>query len=179
LIISFKPTAVRLVERPDDDVLDRVFFALSDPSRRAILERLDTGPLLVSELAAPFKISLQPVSRRIQVLVYGLALVVREQQSVWHDPGRGFVRHIVSPPSGALSVEIIRCELAAHQSIFYERPPVTGQEHHLMMLSGALTVSVEDETYRLKEGDCLRYRLFGSSRFVTGRSAASYFLALS
>jgi len=49
--------------------LDRVFFALSDPVRRAILTRLDAGPLLVSELAAPFAISLQAVSRHIQVLV--------------------------------------------------------------------------------------------------------------
>jgi DNA-binding transcriptional ArsR family regulator len=54
---------------PDEAVLDRVFFALSDPVRRAILERLDGGALLVSELAAPFNISLQAVSRHIQVLV--------------------------------------------------------------------------------------------------------------
>jgi DNA-binding transcriptional ArsR family regulator len=53
----------------EDDLLDLVFFALSDPIRRAILERLDDGPLLVSELAAPFDISLQAVSRHIQVLV--------------------------------------------------------------------------------------------------------------
>ena len=49
--------------------LDRVFFALSDPVRRAILERLDGEALLVSELAEPFAISLQAVSRHIQVLV--------------------------------------------------------------------------------------------------------------
>ena len=49
--------------------LDRVFSALSDPVRRAILERLDGQDLLVSELAAPFSISLQAVSRHIQVLV--------------------------------------------------------------------------------------------------------------
>jgi DNA-binding transcriptional ArsR family regulator len=49
--------------------LDRVFFALSDPVRRAILERLGEEALLVSELAAPFDISLQAVSRHIQVLV--------------------------------------------------------------------------------------------------------------
>jgi len=49
--------------------LDRVFFALSDPVRRQILERLDGRALLVSELAAPFEISLQAVSRHIQVLV--------------------------------------------------------------------------------------------------------------
>ena len=51
------------------EVLDRVFFALSDPVRRAILERLGEQALLVSELAAPFDISLQAVSRRIHVLV--------------------------------------------------------------------------------------------------------------
>jgi DNA-binding transcriptional ArsR family regulator len=49
--------------------LDAVFFALSDPVRRAILERLDGKALLVSELASPFQISLQAVSRHIQVLV--------------------------------------------------------------------------------------------------------------
>ena len=56
---------------PEDEaaLLDRVFFALSDPSRRAILERLDERPCLVSELAAPFDISLQAVSRHVQVLV--------------------------------------------------------------------------------------------------------------
>lgn len=49
--------------------LDQVFFALSDPVRRQILERLDGQALLVSELAASFDISLQAVSRHIQVLV--------------------------------------------------------------------------------------------------------------
>ncbi len=53
----------------DSEMLDRVFFALADPARRAILERLDGRELLVSELAAPFDISLQAVSRHIQVLV--------------------------------------------------------------------------------------------------------------
>src|SRR5438445_10218820 len=51
------------------DALDAVFFALSDPVRRAILERLDERSLLVSEVAAPFAISLQAVSRHIHVLV--------------------------------------------------------------------------------------------------------------
>jgi DNA-binding transcriptional ArsR family regulator len=49
--------------------LDLVFAALSDPIRRQILERLDGEALLVSELATPFDISLQGVSRHIQVLV--------------------------------------------------------------------------------------------------------------
>ena len=52
-----------------DGRLDALFFALSDPVRRRILERLDGQALLVSEIAAPFDISLQAVSRHIQVLV--------------------------------------------------------------------------------------------------------------
>ncbi len=56
-------------EHDQPDLLNRVFFALSDSTRRAILERLNEGPLLVSELAEPFEISLQAVSRHIQVLV--------------------------------------------------------------------------------------------------------------
>ena len=56
-------------EHTEAEALDAVFFALSDPVRRAILERLDGQALLVSEIAAPFGISLQAVSRHIQVLV--------------------------------------------------------------------------------------------------------------
>src|SRR5216110_2390064 len=56
-------------ERSAEAVLDRVFAALADPVRRAVLARLDGEDLLVSELAAPFDISLQAVSRHIQVLV--------------------------------------------------------------------------------------------------------------
>lgn len=52
-----------------DATLDRVFFALSDPLRRALLDRLAQGPATVGELAAPHPVSLQAVSRHIQVLV--------------------------------------------------------------------------------------------------------------
>src|SRR5215831_2393800 len=49
--------------------LNLVFAALSDPVRREILDRLDGHDLLVSEVAAHFPISLQAISRHIQVLV--------------------------------------------------------------------------------------------------------------
>jgi len=64
---------------PETELLDRVFFALSDPVRRAILEKLDEGSLLVSEVAEPFAISLQAVSRHIQVLAR--AGLVRQERS--------------------------------------------------------------------------------------------------
>src|SRR5262249_3947064 len=65
-------TGLRLAEgaaADEEGRLDTVFAALSDPVRRAILMRLDGSDLLVSEIAAPFDISLQAVSRHIQVLV--------------------------------------------------------------------------------------------------------------
>jgi len=63
----------------DEDRLDQVFSALADPVRRAILVALDGRELLVSEIAAPFAISLQAVSKHIQVLVR--AGLVRQERT--------------------------------------------------------------------------------------------------
>lgn len=49
-------------------VLDDVFSALADPSRRAMVERLGAGPATVSELAAPLNMSLAAVVQHVQVL---------------------------------------------------------------------------------------------------------------
>jgi DNA-binding transcriptional ArsR family regulator len=51
-----------------DDQLDLVFSALADRTRRAILTRLATGAATVNELAEPFPISLQAVSKHLKVL---------------------------------------------------------------------------------------------------------------
>ncbi|MFT3926643.1 MAG: metalloregulator ArsR/SmtB family transcription factor [Myxococcales bacterium] len=49
-------------------VVDQVFTALGDPTRRAIVERLVQGPTSVSDLAKPFGISLAAVMQHLQVL---------------------------------------------------------------------------------------------------------------
>jgi DNA-binding transcriptional ArsR family regulator len=57
--------------RSDDEAetgLDRAFLALADPVRRAIVARLSRGPATVNELAEPFDITKQAVSKHIQVL---------------------------------------------------------------------------------------------------------------
>jgi DNA-binding transcriptional ArsR family regulator len=48
--------------------LDRTFAALSDPTRREILKRLAKGDATVGELAEPFPVSLQAVSKHLKVL---------------------------------------------------------------------------------------------------------------
>lgn len=52
----------------DEEQLDRAFTALGDPVRRALIARLSRGEATVNELAEPFTITKQAVSRHIQVL---------------------------------------------------------------------------------------------------------------
>jgi DNA-binding transcriptional ArsR family regulator len=52
----------------DEEALNRAFTALGDPVRRAIVARLSRGEATVNELAEPFAITKQAISRHIQVL---------------------------------------------------------------------------------------------------------------
>ncbi|WP_411376402.1 ArsR/SmtB family transcription factor [Arthrobacter sp. MPF02] len=52
----------------NSEALDLAFMALADPVRRSIIARLSRGPATVNELAEPFEISKQAVSKHIQVL---------------------------------------------------------------------------------------------------------------
>ncbi|HJV04913.1 MAG TPA: metalloregulator ArsR/SmtB family transcription factor [Actinomycetota bacterium] len=64
------------------DTLDRTFAALADPTRRAILARLAAGEATVTELAAPFDISLPAVSKHLKVLERA-GLVARGRERQW------------------------------------------------------------------------------------------------
>jgi DNA-binding transcriptional ArsR family regulator len=57
-----------MMEAAPEARLDRTLVALADPTRRAILERLSQGEARVTELAAPFSISLNSVSKHIRML---------------------------------------------------------------------------------------------------------------
>lgn len=60
--------------------LDTTFAALADPTRRAILARLTEGQATVTEIAAPFDISLPAVSRHLKVLE-GAGLIARGREA--------------------------------------------------------------------------------------------------
>ena len=64
------------------ETLDRTFAALADPTRRAILARLASGQASVTELAAPFSMSLPAVSKHLKVLERA-GLVVRGRRAQW------------------------------------------------------------------------------------------------
>jgi DNA-binding transcriptional ArsR family regulator len=76
--------------------IDRVFHALGDPTRRAILDRLSRGPLSVSRLAEPLDITLTAVAQHLQVL---------EESGLVHTEKVGRVRTCRIEPTGFTVLE--------------------------------------------------------------------------
>jgi DNA-binding transcriptional ArsR family regulator len=66
----------------ETDILSTTFAALADPTRRAILARLATGQATVTELAAPFDLSLPAISKHLKVLQRA-RLVEQGRQAQW------------------------------------------------------------------------------------------------
>ena len=67
---------------PASDTLSTTFFALADPTRRAILARLTSGAATVKELSAPFEMSGPAVSKHLRVLERA-GLVQRGREAQW------------------------------------------------------------------------------------------------
>lgn len=64
------------------DQLSTTFAALADPTRRAILARLSTSEASVTELAAPFEISMPAISKHLKVLERA-GLIARGRDAQW------------------------------------------------------------------------------------------------
>lgn len=79
-------TALRALEAsptaPEQDRSSAVFTALSDPTRRAIIERLANGPMTVGDLSAPFSVSAPAISRHLKVLE-AAGMVTRTVDRQW------------------------------------------------------------------------------------------------
>jgi DNA-binding transcriptional ArsR family regulator len=76
--------------------IDRVFHALGDRSRRAIVEKLSEGPISVSRLAEPLEITLAAVVQHLQVL---------EESGLVHTEKVGRVRTCRIEPAGLSAAE--------------------------------------------------------------------------
>ena len=93
------------------------------------------------------------------------AVVRAADQAQWQDAASGFTRRGVSPPHAGLRGELIEAVLEPGADISYDAPPVTGLEQHVWLLDGQLEVTDGRTPHRLGPGDCLRFRLWGPTRF--------------
>jgi len=64
------------------DALSATFFALADPTRRAILTRLSRGPATVKEISQPFEMSGPAISKHLRVLEKA-GLILRGREAQW------------------------------------------------------------------------------------------------
>ena len=85
--------------------LDRVFHALADPTRRAIVRRLSRGPASVSELAKPFTLAMPSLLQHLRVLE--ASRLIRSEKT-------GRVRTCEMQPSGLSLAEGWLVEARAH-----------------------------------------------------------------
>jgi transcriptional regulator with XRE-family HTH domain len=143
------------------------------------MEKAEVSPTaqMLSKLCSVYGISL---SRLLHMAEESFpAKVGPRDQPVWEDTDAGFVRKSVSPPAQELSGEVLECQLQPGTDIHYSEPPKQGLEHHLVMIEGALEITVGGSTHTLKTGDSFRYQLHGESHFKTPEnSSARYMLFL-
>jgi DNA-binding transcriptional ArsR family regulator len=119
-------------ERTSED-LDLLFGALADATRRGIVERLAAGEATVTELAAPFSISLPAISRHLKVLERA-SLITRSQEGRWR-------RARLSPTSLAGAATW----LARYERLWTER--FDRLDNHLARLtSEQLTATTQTQT---------------------------------
>ena len=158
------------------DLAERSGISRSTLSRA---ERAETSPTasLLNRLCAVYG---RTMSQLLSEIEAEPAPVVRAaDQTVWQDRTSGFVRRSVSPPHGGLRGELVEGRLTAGADLAYDRPPVPGLEQHIWVLDGALRVTAGDTEHHLGDGDCLRLRVWGPTRFrCPGPGDVRYVLAV-
>jgi DNA-binding transcriptional ArsR family regulator len=89
--------------------VDRVFHALAEPMRRALLERLSAGPMSVSDLAQPFDVTLAAIVQHLQVL---------EESGIVRSEKVGRVRTCRLEPEG---LRLAECWISERRSLWERR----------------------------------------------------------
>ncbi|MFT4961549.1 MAG: transcriptional regulator with XRE-family HTH domain [Paracoccaceae bacterium] len=173
-------TRLKSLRHASDWSLDQL-AAKSDISRATLsrLEQAKVSPTaaVLGKLCAAYAM---PVSRLMMMIEDSFdALIPFDAQTEIADPNSGFVRRIVSPPTGSLVGEVQECHLPRDTTIMDELPSRPTQDIHLILLDGALTVEIDGNSHALTAGDCLRYQRSKAARFTTSQGrGARYLLVL-
>lgn len=146
---------------------------------RATLSRLENAEVsptasVLGKLCAAYGLTMSRLMRMVEDDF--TPLVRRSEQIVWNDASVGFRRRSISPPAQPLAGEALECALDPGARIAYDLPPRPGLEHHLILLEGRLSVSLDGHNHDLLPGDCLRYQLFGPSVFATGEACGARYI---
>jgi len=137
---------------------------------RATLSRLENGDVSpTAQVLGKLCVAYETTMSRLMTEVERdfLPVISKIAQETWVDPETGFQRRLVSPPAQDLTGEVLEAQIPPGQKLVYETPRRQGLDHHLVLLEGALTVTLGSEVHGLATGDCLRYRLIAGNTFET------------
>lgn len=161
---------------PLETLADRSGVSRATLSR---IERGDTSPtaVVLGQLARAFELSMA------ELFGFGApaldSRIARGDQPVWQDPDTGFRRRSVSPAASGFRGSVVEGTLPAGQTISYSVPPLPDLEHHLVLLEGALVMTIGAERHELQPGDCLRFRLNAANAYhAPGPGPARYLLTV-
>lgn len=158
------------------ELADRSGVSRSTLSRAERAEISPTASLL-NRLCAVYQRTMSQLLSEVEA--EPAQLVRAGEQGVWTDSASGFVRRSVSPPHAGLRGELVEGRLEPGADVAYDRPPEPGIEQHIWVLEGALELTVQGEPHALDTGDCLRFRLWGPTRFrCVGERAVRYALVV-
>jgi transcriptional regulator with XRE-family HTH domain len=84
----------------------------------------------------------------------------REDQPQWRDPASGYLRRNVSPPGVPQPMRIVEVHFPPRARVAFETGPRDGRVYQqVWVLEGEMDVTLGEESYRLREGDCLAMQL--------------------
>jgi transcriptional regulator with XRE-family HTH domain len=150
---------------------------------RAMLSRIERGESsptaqLLNRVCAGLGVTLSALFASAEAPVSPLRR--RKEQSVWRDPGSGYVRRAVSPPGTGSPTEIVEVEFPAGATVAFESQRLAGADQQVWVLDGRMELTVGETVHRLGSGDCLHMRLDRPIRFRNPFDrAARYVVVLS
>lgn len=142
------------------------------------IENADVSPTAetLSALSTTFGM---PLSRLIAATEDSFpALIPFDDQQETTDPGTSLTRRGVSPVSPDLLASVEEAHLPPGNHVKMANNSKPAQEIHLIVLDGALTVSLDDEEHNLTSGDCLRYKAHRTAIIQTPPSRGARFLKI-
>ena len=140
------------------------------------IENADVSPTAdtLAAICAAFDL---PISKLIAMAEDRfVAHVPFDDQTEWEDPETGFTRRAISPSAAQLSGFADEIHLPPDTQHAPAPHSKQGQEHHLIILDGAMIVRTGSETHTLTTGDCLRYIEDGTTSFHTAQARGARFI---
>lgn len=180
--MEYTPTEQRLAQRLADLRLEKgwsleTLAELTGISRASLsrIERSETSPtaLLLNRLCHAYGLTMSRLLSEVEQ--DAVQLLRPHQQNVWRDVENGYERRSISPPAQTFHAELIDARLQGGARIDYDIPPLSGLEQHIWILEGVLEFHMEGQLWRLEQGDCLRFHLFGRSTFHAPEPAGAHY----